>query len=113
MIVGGNVALLALVQIRKRSHATVLRGECYTEWPRGKTKGLICGSMLVCTVEDACVRPPQGITVQWVKGDDAAVWRFRELSTDMEAVMRLCSPRLLVSYYHSRVDRAGASGPVA
>lgn len=111
VIVGGFV-LFALVKIRKKTRETLLIGQCYTEWPHGKTKGLICGFVLVCTLRDACVHLPQGITVQWVKGDDAAIWRFRELSTAVEAVMRLCSPRLLVTYYHTRADRVEASGLV-
>ena len=51
-----------------------------------------------------CVHLPQGTAVQWVKGNDAAIWRSMELSTAKEAVMRLCSPRLVVTYYHTRVN---------
>lgn len=61
----------------------------------------------------ACVQLPQGAVVQWVKGDDAARERPGEWSTAGEVIMRVCSPRLLLTITHSGAERAEALGPVA
>lgn len=62
----------------------MLREACYGKLPNGKAEGLICVCVCVCNASAL-----RGDTVQWVKGDDAAVGRSGEWSAAMGVIMRL------------------------
>lgn len=48
----GVCAQSALEQTRQRSQTTMLREGCYSKWPNGKTKAVICACACACT----CIR---------------------------------------------------------
>lgn len=87
-----------------------MKEELCGKWPNAKSKDLcVCVHMHACLCASALGRCGPVGERRWCRYRE--IWGVVRCNKSCNETQ--CSPRLLLTYYHTRVDRAEALGPVA